>query len=88
MGAEALLLDNRGHVLVRSNEKDRASTITEYTPKAWEEGEVVSSLKSIRSGHRALAGKRMAVWMTLGSAELVYVVVGPEAAMMRAVRAP
>ncbi len=88
VGAESILLDASGNVLVRSTETERARASTEYTPKAYEVSDVLRLLQTMPSGHRELPGGRIAIWTTLGGAGLKYLVVGSEAAMLKAAGGP
>ncbi len=84
-GAEALLLDQAGMVIVRSSQKEIARTMSEYDPVPFEEPAVVLAIATHGSGHLGLAdGERLAVWTQLGSAGLTYLIVGPERALIEA----
>ena len=82
VGAEAILLDPQGRVMVRSSQKANARTVSEYNPKPFEETAVLDALKTGPTGHLSLPGERMAVWSSLGSAGLTYLVVGPAREML------
>ncbi len=83
LGAESILLDDQGRVMVRSSQKQEARNVSEYKPKAYEEAAVLEAIKAGPTGHLAMSGQRMAVWSSLGSAGLTYLVVGPADAMLR-----
>jgi len=81
-GAEALLLDREGRVLVRSSQKEVVRTLTEYAPPLYDEPVVVSGMRSAEVGHVVLPDGRIALWNALGRVGLTYLVVGPEAELL------
>ena len=80
--AEALLLDKSGAVLVRSSDKRVGARGVGWVPKPCEDAtlrELV--IAGPKSGKRTHDGK-LAVWTRLGSAGLVYLVIGDEAKLL------
>jgi len=84
VGAEALLIDTHGRVVIRARDKESARTLTEYEPAPYEHAHVRSAMADKTSGHVAVDAGRLALWTTLGNTGLTYLVVGPEAALLGA----
>jgi len=82
-GAEALLLDAHGAVIVRSTAR-AAAALTHYVPVPYEDEPLRLALASAPLGRYAVQGERLALWTRLGSTGMTYLVVGPEAAMTSA----
>ncbi|MFO0747315.1 MAG: protein kinase [Myxococcota bacterium] len=81
-GAEGILLDREGRVMVRSSQKGVARTLRVYEPPTYEVAELVAAVKARASGHEALPDGRLALWASLGEVGLTYLVIGPEAGLL------
>jgi len=81
-GVEALLLDARRHVLVRSGQRDELGHLTDYEPPPLEWPEVAAAMGAADVGHLTLPGGQIAFWTRIGKSTLSYLVVGPEEALL------
>jgi len=81
-GAEAIIVDEKGDVVVRSSQKDLAKDAKKYKPVRYEEAAVLQASKASQSGHITLGDGKLAVWSRLVAIPWVYVVVAPEAKLL------
>ncbi len=88
VGAEALLLDREGRVHVRSSQKDSARTMIEFAPLPFEIEAVRAAVVAGDGGHLITDDGRLASWASLGRVGLIYLVIGPEDAILAAVKRP
>lgn len=81
-GAEALLIDTQGRVVIRASDKESARTVTDYDPKPYEHAHVRKAMAERTSGHVPVDGATLALWTTLGNTGLTYLVVGSEQGLL------
>jgi hypothetical protein len=81
-GAEAIIVDEKGDVVVRSSQKDLAKDAKKYKPVRYEEAAVLQASKASQSGHITLGDGKLAVWSRLVAIPWVYIVVAPEAKLL------
>ena len=81
-GAEFLILDELGQVIVRSSLKDEARSATSWKLRLFDQPKLVEAAKSQPSGHVSLEDGRLAVWSRLDAVAWFYVVIGDPQALL------
>ncbi len=81
-GAESLILDELGRVIVRSTQKEEARDAKSWKLVLYDQARLLDAVKAQRSGHITLDDGRLAVWTHLDTVAWVYVVVGEAKAML------
>ena len=83
-GTEALIIDDKGLVVVRATQKESARDATKYKPARFEDEELFKAIKKQHNGHVALADGRLAFWARLEAIPWTYVVLGDESKVLSA----
>jgi len=82
---EAFIVDDKGLVLVRASQKDKAKNYdASYVNPPFEYKNVLDAASREKNGRLELDGGRIAVWSHLGAVEWVYVVIGATDKMLAA----
>lgn len=82
-GAESLILDAQGRVIVRSTLKEQARDATDWRIELYDQPRLIDAMKAQRTGHMSLDDGRLAVWTHLDTVDWAYLVVGDAKAMLR-----
>jgi serine/threonine-protein kinase len=83
-GTEALIIDDKGLVVVRATQKESARDAKKYKPERFEDEGLLKAIKKQHNGHVALADGRLAFWARLEAIPWTYVVLGDEAKVLNA----
>ena len=81
-GTEALIVDDKGLVVVRSTQKESARDAQRYKPERFENDELLKAIKKQHNGHVALSDGRLAFWARLEAIPWTYVVLGQESKLL------
>lgn len=81
-GTEALIIDDKGLVVVRSTQKESARDAKKYKPQAFEDQVLLKAIAKQHNGHVVLADGRLAFWGRLEAIPWTYVVLGDEAKVL------
>ncbi|TNF36489.1 MAG: hypothetical protein EP329_05235 [Deltaproteobacteria bacterium] len=81
-GAESLILDEMGRVIVRSTLKEEARDAKTWKLELFDQARLLDAIKAQRSGHMTTDDGRLAVWTHLDTVQWAYVVMGEPAAML------